>query len=184
MAAPVVIGVVAQMMQEHSAKVGNPQAVKAKIMNTANRTAVSTTDNASKGNPYLFEKSGAGLVDSAKAMSGYGYKYAWNHYAVESDYITQLTIDLAAKQKIKATLAFSNKNTNIIIQNTNQYYDMDLRIVDAATGKVIMSASTAINNVEIVEFTATTACKVYIQTRIYRNVSGVKTDWALEVDRY
>lgn len=34
-AAPVVTGIVAQMMEEHSAKIGNPQAVKAKIMNTA-----------------------------------------------------------------------------------------------------------------------------------------------------
>ncbi len=40
------------------------------------------------------------------------------------------------------------------------------------------------NNVEIVEYTATKNCTVYIQTRIVSNVSGIKTDWALEVDRY
>lgn len=183
-AAPIVTGVVAQMMQEHSAKIGNPQAVKAKIMNTANSAAVSTTNNSTQGNAFLREKSGAGLVNAKNAMSGYAYKYAKNHEAVESSFITQFTVNLAANQKIRATLAFSNKNTNVVIQNNSQYYNMDLRIIDANTGAILFAATQSRNNVEIAEYTTTTARTVLIQTRIVSNIPNVKTDWALEVDRY
>lgn len=183
-AAPVVTGIVAQMMEEHSAKIGNPQAVKAKIMNTASPSLVSNANNGTESNPYLRDLSGAGMVNAVKAMSGTAYKYAWNHSAVEPDYITQSTITLAAGQKIRATLAFTNKNTDVIIQNGTQYYDMNLRLVDAATGAVLSAAEESRNNVEIVEYTASNACTVYVQTRIASGVSGVSTNWALEIDRY
>ena len=183
-AAPVVTGIVAQMMEEHSAKIGNPQAVKAKIMNTALPSSVTTVSNGTESNPYLRDLSGAGMVNAARAMSGYAYKYAWNHGAVEPNYITQFTVSLSAGQKLRATLAFSNKNTNAIIQNGSQYYDMDLRLVDAATGAVLSAAEESRNNVEIVEYTASAARSVCVQTRIVRGVSHVSVDWALEVDRY
>ncbi|HAX31211.1 MAG TPA: hypothetical protein DCX96_08045 [Oscillibacter sp.] len=183
-AAPVVTGIVAQMMEEHSAKIGNPQAVKAKIMNTALPSSVTTVNNGTESNPYLRDLSGAGMVNAARAMSGYAYKYAWNHGAVEPNYITQFTVSLSAGQKLRATLAFSNKNTNAIIQNGSQYYDMDLRLVDAATGAVLSAAEESRNNVEIVEYTASAARSVCVQTRIVRGVSHVSVDWALEVDRY
>lgn len=108
-AAPVVTGIVAQMMEEHSAKIGNPQAVKAKIMNTASPSLVSNANNGTESNPYLRDLSGAGMVNAVKAMSGTAYKYAWNHSAVEPDYITQSTTILAAGQKIRATLALPTK---------------------------------------------------------------------------
>ena len=183
-AAPVVTGIVAQMMEEHSAKIGNAQAVKAKIMNTALPSSVTTVSNGTESNPYLRDLSGAGMVNAARAMSGYAYKYAWNHGAVEPNYITQFTVSLSAGQKLRATLAFSNKNTNAIIQNGLQYYDMDLRLVDAATGAVLSAAEESRNNVEIVEYTASAARSVCVQTRIVRGVSHVSVDWALEVDRY
>lgn len=137
-AAPVVTGIVAQMMEEHSAKIGNPQAVKAKIMNTASPSLVSNANNGTESNPYLRDLSGAGMVNAVKAMSGTAYKYAWNHSALELNYITQFTVSLSAGQKIRATLAFTNKNTDVIIQNGTQYYDMNLRLVDAATGAVCL----------------------------------------------
>ena len=183
-ATPVVTGIVAQMMEEHSAKIGNPQAVKAKIMNTALPSSVTTVSNGTESNPYLRDLSGAGMVNAARAMSGYAYKYAWNHGAVEPNFITQFTVSLSAGQKLRATLAFSNKNTNAIIQNGLQYYDMDLRLVDAATGAVLSAAEESRNNVEIVEYTASAARSVCVQTRIVRGVSHVSVDWALEVDRY
>lgn len=124
------------------------------------------------------------MVNAARAMSGYAYKYAWNHGAVEPNFITQFTVSLSAGQKLRATLAFSNKNTNAIIQNGLQYYDMDLRLVDAATGAVLSAAEESRNNVEIVEYTASAARSVCVQTRIVRGVSHVSVDWALEVDRY
>lgn len=183
-AAPVVTGIVAQMMEEHSAKIGNPQAVKAKIMNTASPSLVSNANNGTESNPYLRDLSGAGMVNAVKAMSGTAYKYAWNHSALELNYITQFTVSLSAGQKIRATLAFTNKNTDVIIQNGTQYYDMNLRLVDAATGAVLSAAEESRNNVEIVEYTASNACTVYVQTRIASGVSGVSTNWALEIDRY
>lgn len=182
--APIVTGIVAQMMQQHSAKIGKPQAVKAKLMNTANPNIVTTADNPTEDNKFLREKSGAGMVSATKAMSGHAYKYAWNHNAVESDYITQFTVNLSVGQTLRASLAFSNKNTQTVIQNNSQYYNMDLRIIDASTGESLCDALGDRNNVEIVEYTATANCTVYIQTRIVRNVVNIKTDWALEVDRY
>jgi len=183
-AAPIVTGIVAQMMQEHSAKIGNPIAVKAKIINTANRSIISATNNPTQGCGFFFEKSGAGMVDAAKAMTGYGYKYAYNHYSVEPEYITQLTVTIPANQTLRATLAFSNKSKDTLIQSNKDFYDMDLRIVDAETGNSLYASTSIRNNVEIVEFKAQTTRKVYIQTRIYRNVTDVKTNWALEVDKY
>ena len=73
--------------------------------------------------------------------SGTAYKYAWNHSALELNYITQFTVSLSAGQKIRATLAFTNKNTDVIIQNGTQYYDMNLRLVDAATGACLLYTS-------------------------------------------
>ena len=183
-AAPFITGVVAQMMQEHSAKIGKPIAVKAKIMNVANRYIVSTTNNSTQGNSYLREKSGAGLVDAKKAMSGTAYKYAWNHQATEPSYITQLTITLSAGQRMRTTLVFSNKNSSVLIDDPSDFYDMDLRIVDASTSEVLSSSASTRNNVEIVDYTTGAARTVYVQTRIVSNLSGVKTDWALEVDKW
>ncbi len=183
-AAPFVTGVVAQMMQQHPAKIGNPIAVKAKIMNTANRYVVSTDNNDIQGYHFVYEKSGAGMVDAKKSMSGTAYIYAWNHQAVEPNYITQLTINLSAGQRMRATLAFSNKNTNDIIDDSTDFYDMDLRIVDASTGEALATSTSTRNNVEIIDYTTSTARTVYVQTRIYRNLSSVKTDWALEVDKW
>lgn len=91
---------------------------------------------------------------------------------------------MTAGQKIRAILAFSNKNTGTINTDGDQYYDMDLCITDATTGQTLAIASGNKNNVEIVEYTATESCTVYIQTRIYRNLSNAKTDWALEIDCY
>lgn len=85
---------------------------------------------------------------------------------MEPNFITQFTVSLSAGQKLRATLAFSNKNTNAIIQNGLQYYDMDLRLVDAATGAVLSAAEESRNNVEIVEYTASAARSVCVQTRI------------------
>lgn len=182
--APIVTGIVAQMMQEHSAKIGNPIAVKAKIINTANRSIVSTNNNPTQGSSLFFEKSGAGMVDAVKSMTGYAYKYMYNHYSVEPEYITQFTVTIQANQTLRATLVFSNKNIENIIQSQHDYYDIDLRIVDAETGNPIYASTSYRNNVEIIEYKAQTTRKVYIQTRIYRNVTDIKTNWALEVDKY
>lgn len=133
---------------------------------------------------FLRDKSGAGMINAKKAVVSYAYKHAWNHYTIEPNFITQFTISLSEGQKIRATLAFGNKNSNVIITNNSQYYNMDLRIVDSESGEVLNAATKTRNNVEIVEYTATKNCTVYIQTRIVSNVSGIKTDWALEVDRY
>lgn len=181
-AAPVVTGIIAQMLQAKSFRIGRPQAIKAKIINSARPSRVSTVDNPTENNSFIYERSGAGMVDSVNAVTGQIYKHAWNHQAVQTDFVTQSTVSLTAGQKIRATLAFSNKNTGVIINDGNQYYDMDLCIKDAATGRTLQIASGYKNNVEIVEYTATESCTVYIQTRIYRNLSNSKTDWALEID--
>ena len=183
-AAPFITGVVVQMMQEHSAKIGKPMAVKAKIMNIANRYIVSTTNNPIEGSSFLREKSGAGLVDAKKAMSGTAYKYAWNHQAIQNNYVTQLTISLSAGQRMRATLVFSNKNTSVIIEHMSDFYDIDLRIVDANTGDILYYSNSCGNNVEIIDYTTNISRTVYVQTCIKQNVSGVTTDWALEVDKW
>ena len=95
-----------------------------------------------------------------------------------------MTVTLSKNQAIRATLAFSNKNGQTIIQNNTQYYNIDVRIIDATSGMVLAEASQNRNNVEIVEFVTQTARTVYIQTRITNNVTNVTTDWALEVDKY
>lgn len=124
------------------------------------------------------------MVDSVNAVTWHSYKHAWYHQDVQSSFVTQSTVELSAGQKIRATLAFSNKDTGAIISSRNHYYDMDLRIVNASTNGVLTSAVGTKNNVEIVEYTATENCTVYVQTRICRNLSDAKTDWALEIDRY
>lgn len=184
-AAPIVTGIVAQMMQEHSAKLSNPMAVKAKIMAAAKVPVVSSTNNITQGNTYLREKSGAGMVDAVRALKGSSYyKYAWNHYNIEASYVTQATINLSANQTLRAGLAFNNGNLDFNISSINDYCNMDLRIVDASTGAVLVSATQDRNNVEIVEYTSATTRTVYVQTRIVRHVTDVKIDWALEVVRY
>lgn len=182
--APVITGVVALMMQEHSAKIGRPYAVKAKIMNTANAGKVSTVENPTAANDFIREKSGAGMVDAVKAMSGYAYSYCPNVSTVAYSYSTVFTVNLSAGQKLRATLAFTNQNTSVIINSCSDYYDIDLRMVDANTGAVLCSSFQGVNNVEIVEYTASKACTVNIQTRVASAVEGTATDWALEVDRY
>ena len=61
---------------------------------------------------------------------------------------------------------------------------MDLRLVDANTGTVLYTSAQNRNNVEIVEYIASSACSVNVQIRVARGVAGTATDWALEIDRY
>lgn len=162
-AAPVVSGVAAQLMQSDAMCIANPNYVKNLIMNGASNDLISETEVAYG---ELLEKTGAGLVNAVDSFGTKSNKYFETilYTYTNRNYETIHDVYLKKGQTIKIVLSY-NKEENIFL--TNEYRNnLDLRLAQTAGNVVHAVSESTNNNVEIIEFKATSSGTYNIQVRM------------------
>lgn len=159
-AAPIVTGIIAQMMEADSWLIGKPLAVKNMLILSANSSKMAAySANDGYGNAYynnaivygMREKSGTGLVSSDRAIS-----YIFDDYqtSLDIDEVTSTTtteaIYFEEGTKLRAVMTF-DKQHDKLIDSAENMDDLDLILIDA-NGNSIVRYNTARNNVEILEY--------------------------------
>lgn len=167
--APIVTGIVAQLMQDSVTALGNPNAVKNFIVCGADSTAV-TGDTVSYG--VLKDRSGAGLVNAVNSFEIMDAQLENYYYGVYSaskttptEYETIATLNLSKGDNLRAALTFE-KEENILL--TSEYgNNIDIRLVrgNANSSYCVASESTN-NNVELIDTKITTTGTYVLQIRL------------------
>jgi len=163
-AAPIVTGILAQSMQRISSLKTNPYSAKAYLLLCADSSKMSTSGNAIAGNSYLREKSGAGLVAAKNILLGSTSRTATFTATGTSN---SGTYSYTAGQKLRVVLVFGKKNTLSITSSSNMD-DVDLKLINSATGSTVASSVSTRNNVEIIEYTIPSNGTYYFQAQCYR----------------
>lgn len=172
-AAPMVAGVVAQMMQADSYLKTNPTMVKSKLLLGAEANLITTTGNPTAGNNYLREKSGAGFVNAVYSVMA---STTTNHYSVainKTGMVYFAERNFTAGQKVRAVLAFDKVHTGLITASSH-FDDIDLRIVNMQTGATVSSSLSSRNNVEIIEYNIPSTGKYSLQIVPVRIIDASK----------
>ena len=165
-AAPIVTGIIAQMLQAKSGIRNNPTMVKAILMLSAERSKISTSGNLSSGN-YMYEKSGAGFVNAIKTVNNCfkASQFVYKEYKLvgipESEYFNK-------GDKIRAVMTFNKNNGNINIQSASLRDDLDLSLVNRDNNEIVATSRTSYENVEIIEYTVTKSGRYYIIVDSFR----------------
>ncbi len=150
-AAPVVTGVVAQMMERAPAIVGDPCRVKSLAVSFCDGSAVSEEGNPLNGS-FLREKTGAGLIDALQMVYGFTHVSGRMSKKGEQD---DFRIELKAGQTVRIVLAQLKSNSRTLTK-ASRADNLDLTLT-GADGKKAASSDSARNCVEIIEYTAPVA---------------------------
>lgn len=158
-AAPLVAGVATVLMAKNSSLMWRPTTVKAILM-------ASTSSN----HQYTYQDDeyryyGAGVIDAEKARvtaTSTNYVYAHAPMGDPGD-IFEYTIYATAGSVVRVALAFEKQNTPTGFYELG---DIDLKAYNSS-GILLDVSSSAKNNVEIVEFTATQSGNYKIKVEIY-----------------
>ncbi|MCB6414839.1 S8 family serine peptidase [Faecalimonas umbilicata] len=167
-AAPIVTGVVAQMMQAKSSLKTNPTAVKAALLLGSDKSKISTNNNVSVEG-YLKDKSGAGFVDAINAVTN-----AFGAKKIALTTTTDVNTDryyFTAGQKIRAAMVFNKKNDSSIssLQNLD---DFDIQLRPVSGDSILTLSDSSRNNVEIIECTIRTSGYYVFCVKKYRVVDS------------
>ena len=149
--APIVTGILAQMLQANYSLYANPLVAKAKLLLAANKEAIYTSAsyNHAVGN-YLFDKSGAGGVDSIATVN-----CAFSPYYYSNGYSQDQTLPsfyCLAGQKLRAVLIFNRRNISDISSDTD-LDDIDFYLRQGESSINCAWSLSLRNNVEIIEYT-------------------------------
>lgn len=156
-AAPVVTGIIAQMMEANSeltTKTGQLK-VKSMLLTGAQYSKISCADNDGFVGNFLREKSGAGLVNAilcsntANGKNSRTYSYEFNSSKKDA---TQTLGTLTSGQRVRMVLVFNKSNDKVVSSNAD-FDNVDISLVNQSTGKTVASSTTLENNVEIIEYT-------------------------------
>lgn len=164
--APIVTGIVAQMMSENFGLKGNPLAVKAALILGADHSELNIVNDTQKGN-YLFDQTGAGLVDA---------RYALNRIISS----TKINIDIninnqtdryyfEAGTRVKAVMVF-NKRNDMLITGNSSMDDLDFQLKKESTGLNYAFSQSSYNNVEIIDKVINKSGYYYFNVNSYRIV--------------
>ncbi len=148
--APIITGVIAQLMQRTPSLMNNPYRTKSLIVSFSSNSSVSSTNNPTTDlNGLLRDKSGAGMIDAQQFIKGFshanyviklnGSSYSYNTASYESG------------QRIRVVLAFFKSNT-LPITSASNMDNLDLRIKDS-NGNIVATSASSRNNIEIIEYT-------------------------------
>lgn len=159
LAAPMVAGVVAQMMEANPALKGNPVAVKANLLLGADSDKMSGKNSNYLVGTTIQEKSGAGLVDALSAVNNAkGSEFKLINYDITN------TLELCDKsvyrfylqkgEKLRAVLCYDKPNDSYVDSMADNN-NIILKLVDNSTGQTISYDNSANENVKIIEYTAT-----------------------------
>ena len=160
-AAPMVAGAAALVMQANPDLIGKPDTVKAILMNSADETAISFTQTGTSNSTYevfntakiasvsgtLKNKTGAGLLNIPAAIriaiSGFYFDLVGGEF-------TSDTIHIYDDMEIEFGIVFE-KYTNEIL-NGSYSRQIDIQILDS-TGAVIFESTDTVNNVKMFKCT-------------------------------
>ena len=180
-AAPVVTGVIAQMMQQNPALMVHPAAVRAILMATAIHNI--------EGDARLSDKDGAGQIDAYYAVGlGFSVQTLVNGTLVpEGQYMattiggaspvtTEYTVPLTAGRPTRIVLTW-DVDPDYSSYSSEPSGDLDLQVVDPA-GQVVAQSTSFDNNYEIAYFTPATAGQYKIRVTRVRWDTGTTRDLA------
>ncbi len=181
LSAPLVTGVIAQMMQANPALKTKSVSVKAKLLLAANYAAVSggisPYTNYALSDSMLKERSGAGLLDAKQAVTAALETNGCGTYASSvSGYTTSSRsysgIRVLPGQQIRVAMVYE-KAENVLL---NDYTDnLDIKFTPAGTETYTYAKSASSRqNVEIFEYINNTGVTIYGDLHIDR-VSGTNT---------
>lgn len=189
-AAPLITGIVAQLHQATVLAKTNPTRTKSTLLLGASNSTISTTNNSTSGNSWLRDRSGAGLANATEMMDA-ALQYTYNTYSINlktvsdgTEYLSS-TKHLNVGDKIRIVMSF-DKPEDGAISSAGYVNDIDLRLLNSSGTPVAYSAS-SYNNVEIIEFTATTEDDYKICVRVFDHIVAtsatylkVATAWKIE----
>lgn len=148
LSAPVVTGIISQMIQAQYSLRGKPTEMKAVLLYGAEPSKVTTNNNNEVGS-YLRDKSGAGFVNAIKSVEG-AYGCTKFTKIISSETNTPEFYGTAG-QKIRAVLVFDIRN-NAEISSLSNIDDIDIHLRNSQNTDLAQSRSSR-NNVEIIEYT-------------------------------
>ncbi len=168
-AAPQIAGAAALMMQANFKLIGKPDAIKAILVESAEESKISTTNNSTKGNDpvtplnqveatnLIRNKSGAGLLNIVgaiqTALSGRIVSFRINPFTASlGTYWESEFYYFEADRTIELALVFEKVSTTLISSTTPFDSDLSIDIVNEEESSVMTSVSET-NNVELCECT-------------------------------
>jgi hypothetical protein len=161
-AAPMITGIVAQMMQANSSLTSWPEAVKAILMTTAVHNI--------EGSARLSELDGAGGAASDRAVNlarNIGGRWGGQSYSCSTaTNVDVATFSLTGGVRTRATIAWNN-NPSYVNYANQPSADLDLQIVNSA-GTVVSSSASWDNTYEIVDFTPSTSGTYKLRVQKHR----------------
>lgn len=170
-AAPIVTGIIAQMMQAKTTLQLNPVGTKAELLLGADDDKISTIDNA-QVNYHLREKSGAGFVDAAGAVDA---SLTTNYMALKFNSVNNPSVIgryyFLAGQSIRLVMTFDKPNY-ISVETMSDLDDLDVCIIEEDTAEVVDEATSGINNVEIIEYTFENSGYYTIEVHPYKIIDS------------
>jgi len=158
--APMVTGVLAQMIQAQSAWIFHvPETLKATLLATANPALLADpSDECCDGTSYVRDKSGAGMADAVAATNFVTMSSGQAFYTMLDDLprpvTLHYTVELQAGDHIRCAMTFENLYTSPNIPTNT--VNLDLALISPTQAEIASSRS-PYNNVEILEFTAVQA---------------------------
>lgn len=161
-AAPFVTGIIAQMFQADETLMDSPSRAKATLLAGADPTVISSNNNDSvyTDTVLIRDKSGVGMVNAINAVkiaedSNHANKIIYMNLSSTNGKQVLDTVTLSAGQKIRVALTYVKSNS--IETDSNGYlpYDADLKLYNGST--LCASSGHSHCNVEVIEFTATSA---------------------------
>ena len=164
LSAPLVTGVLAQIMQKDQYARMAASYAKAILLLGADKSAIRTSSSSPSDNANtpagtgLWVKSGCGLVNAANSITYASTRFtpfftspSTNHSPLYMGYVS-------AGQKIRVVMAIEKINTTLAASLD----DIDVYITNSS-GSAVASATSIVQNVEIIEYVVTSSGYYYIQ---------------------
>lgn len=188
--APLVTGMIAQLHQYRYTLRSNSTRTKAMVVIGASNSQISTVNNSIVGNTWIRDRSGAGLVSARRSMD-IAQTYNDKTYSINLNTITgqptyQTNVTLKSGQTIRIVMTF-DKSEDGAISTAGYVNDVDLRLYESGSNTPVKSSISSFNNVEIIEYTASSDGNFNIEVKLFDFIPASSTTylkialvWAIE----
>lgn len=156
----------------------------------ASNSQISTVNNSIVGNTWIRDRSGAGLVSARRSMD-IAQTYNDKTYSINLNTITgqptyQTNVTLKSGQTIRIVMTF-DKSEDGAISTAGYVNDVDLRLYESGSNTPVKSSISSFNNVEIIEYTASSDGNFNIEVKLFDFIPASSTTylkialvWAIE----
>lgn len=182
-AAPIVTGIVAQMQQAGVLGFKRwPGLVKSVLATSADSSKIrnSTSSPADSANglngTWLWEKSGVGLVNAEKAinLTRSGSKWELSYFFEQGQTGNTSEKYFTAGKRLRVALVFEKIN-NADISSSNDFDDIDLRLIDP-NGNIVASSVSTHDNVIVIDYVIPVSGNYKFRINAFRFVHERFTD--------